>query len=186
LFFVIDLWNWIGFKLNIMMNLSSIDVLLLNVPSHCSSQIREIYIADVIHTLHAIWLSRNTLRFYLNKASLHAAKVRVHSLIGMSGNLSVGKSVTSYSSLVDSFSVSYHHRQIREVLSVKWKTPSTPWLKVNTDGSVIGINDACGGLFRDHLGSFLGAFTCNLGTCSLFTAKVHAFILALEYAAHHG
>ncbi|KEH22494.1 hypothetical protein MTR_7g451490 [Medicago truncatula] len=88
--------------------------------------------------------------------------------------------------LLDSFSVSSHRRQIREVLSVKWKAPSAPWLKVNTNGYVIGINDACGSLFRDHLDSFLGAFTCNLGTCSVFTAEVHAFILALEYAALHG
>jgi len=69
---------------------------------------------------------------------------------------------------------------------VKWKVPSAPWLKVNTDGSIIGNYGACGGLICDHLGSFLGAFTCNLRTCYVFTAEVHAFILPLEYAAQHG
>jgi len=110
----------------------------------------------------------------------------VHSLIGMSGNLFVGKCVASDFPLLDSLSVSHHHHQIREVLSVKWKAPSTPWLKVNIYSSIIGNHGVCGGLFRDHLGTFLGAFACNVGICSVFTAEVHAFILAMEYVAHHG
>ena len=130
-------------------------------------------------------MSQNTLRFSSNSASPHAAKVRVHSLIGMSGNLSVGKYVVSDSPILDSLLVSYHHRQIREGLSVNWKAPSAPWLKGNTDGSIIGNYGACGGLFRDHLGSFLDAFTSNLGTCSVFTPEVHAFILPLD-ATQHG
>jgi len=59
-------------------------------------------------------------------------------------------------------------------------------VKVNTDGSVVANHGACGGLFRDHLGTFLGAFTCNLGGCSVFEAEVSGYILALEYAAQHG
>ena len=49
-----------------------------------------------------------------------------------------------------------------------------------------GPYDACGGLFHDHLGTFLGAFTCNLGRCSVFDAEVSGYSLALEYAAQHG
>ena len=67
-----------------------------------------------------------------------------------------------------------------------WKPPSAPWVKVNTDGSIINNFGACGGLFRDHLGTFLGAFACNLGRCSVFEAKVSGYILAMEYAAQHG
>lgn len=39
---------------------------------------------------------------------------------------------------------------------------------VNTDGSVVGTHAACGGLSQDHLGTFLGAFACNLGIDSVF------------------
>jgi len=55
-------------------------------------------------------------------------------------------------------------------VAVCWKAPTAPWVKVNMDDSVSDSNGACGGLFRDHLGTFLGAFTCNLGQCSIFDA----------------
>jgi ribonuclease HI len=72
------------------------------------------------------------------------------------------------------------------VVSVSWKVPTAPWVKVNTDGFVIGNHGAGGGLFMDNLGTFHCAFTCNLGSCSVFTAEVHGFILALEYVAQRG
>jgi len=68
---------------------------------------------------------------------------------------------------------------------VRWKALSAPWLNVNTDDSVIGNHDACGGLFRDHLGTFLGAFTCNLGSSSVFHTEAHSFILAMKYAGQN-
>jgi len=110
----------------------------------------------------------------------------VHSLVGMSGNLSTGKCIGSDAPLLDSLLVTQHNHQIREVVSVGWKAPSAPWLKVNSNDSVIGNHGACGGLFRDHLGNFLGAFTCNLGISFVFTVEVHSFILAMEYAAQNG
>jgi ribonuclease HI len=51
---------------------------------------------------------------------------------------------------------------------------------------LIGSHAACGGLFRDHLGSLLGAFACNIGHSTVFYAEVYAFLLALEYADQHG
>ena len=69
---------------------------------------------------------------------------------------------------------------------MRWKVPSSRWLKVNIDDSVIGNHGACGRLFRDHLGTFLGAFTCNLGTTFVFTAEVYGFILAMEYPFQNG
>jgi len=74
--------------------------------------------------------------------------------------------------LLDLFRVPHHHRLIKEVVSVGWKAPTAPWVKVNTDGSICDTHGACGGLFRDHLGTFLGAFTCNMGSCSVFKAEV--------------
>lgn len=126
------------------------------------------------------------IQFSSNSITIHVVQVRVHSLIGMSGFLSTGKCIDSDAPLYDLFFVSHHNRQIREVVLVFWKAPSVPLLKVNTDGFVIGNHGACGGLFRDHLGTFLHAFTCNLGSCSIFTAEVHDFIRDMEYAAHNG
>jgi len=63
------------------------------------------------------------------------------------------------------------------------ETPTAPWLKVNTDGSVIGEHAAFGGLFRDHLDTFRGAFSCNVGLQSVYYSEVLAIILAIEFAA---
>jgi len=71
-----------------------------------------------------------------------------------------------FAKLLDAFSVSLHNHRIWDILLVCWKAPSAPWLKVNTHGSVIGTLAACGGLFRDHRGIFLGAFACNIGISS--------------------
>ena len=75
---------------------------------------------------------------------------------------------------------------MKEIIPVLWKAPTSPWLKVNTNGSVLEGHAACGSLFRDSRGSFLGAFVCNIGAASVFHSEVLAFILAIEHAAHHG
>ena len=67
-----------------------------------------------------------------------------------------------------------------------WKTPTAPWLKVNTNGSVIDGFAACGGLFRDNLGTFRGAFYRNVGAQFVFYAEVHGIISAIEFAARNG
>jgi len=79
-----------------------------------------------------------------------------------------------------------HYRTVKEIIPVVWKAPTSPWLKVNTDGSVIDGHAACGGLFWDSHGSFLGAFVCNIGVASVFHLEVLAFIPAMKHAANHG
>nr|ABE87589.2 RNA-directed DNA polymerase (Reverse transcriptase); Ribonuclease H; Endonuclease/exonuclease/phosphatase [Medicago truncatula] len=135
---------------------------------------------------HAVSFLRNAFRFQSQLQSIQSAKARIHSLIAMSGNVSTGKCLHSDSAILEEFSVSPRHRKYKDIILVLWKNPSPPLLKVNTDGSVVGGLAACGGLFRDSSGSFLGAFSCNIGLASVFHAETLAFILALEHAAHHG
>jgi len=139
-----------------------------------------------VHTLHTIWWARNSLRYSEVTPTLHLAKVRIHSFIAMSGNVSKGKCLPSDSVFLDSFAVSPHRRMVKDIVLVVWKPPTAPWLKDNTDGSVISGHAACGGLFRDHSGTFRGAFVCNIGTQFGFYAEVMAIIFAIEYAARHG
>ena len=184
--FAISLWNWLGSKLDYTIDKSSVLSLLSCILIACSSQVSDIFVAGIVHTLHIIWISRNSMRFSSDTVTLHASKVRLHSAIAMSGNLSTGECIPSDRPLLDSFSVSMHHRQMSDIIPVIWKVPSPPWLKVNIDGSVIGNHAACGGLFRDHLGSLLGAFTCNLDNDYVFNSEVMGFIIALEFAAQNG
>ena len=136
-----------------------------------------------MHTLHGIWLVRNSLRFNNQTISLHSTKVRLQAAISFSGNISTGKCIASDGYILDAFSVSPHNRRVSDLILVHWKAPSAPWIKVNTDDSVIGPHAACGGLFSDHRGSLLGAFTCNIGLSTVFYVEVYGFLLALEYAA---
>lgn len=91
-----------------------------------------------------MWWARNSIRFSLVTPSLHSAKVRIHSSIAMFGDASKGKCLSSDCPFLDSFAVSPHCRKIKEIILVLWKAPSSPWLKVNTDGSVLGGHAACG------------------------------------------
>jgi hypothetical protein len=184
--FANQLWDWIGMKLNCIIDRSTAGSLLSCRPARCSSQVSDIYIAAVLHTIHSIWWARNSLRFSDVVPTLHAAKVRIYSFIAMSGNVSKGFCIPSDSVLLDSFTVSPHCRMFRDIVPVLWKSPTAPWLKVNTDGSVIGGNAAYGGLFRDHRGTFRGAFAGNIGVQSVFYAEVLAIIIAIECAARNG
>ena len=106
----------------------------------------DIFLASMLHTLHTIWWARNSLQFSTVTPTLHSAKVRIHSLIAMSGNISKGKCLQSDLAFLDSFAVSPHCRRVKEIIMVLWRAPTAPWLKVNTDGSVVGGFAACGGL----------------------------------------
>ena len=184
--FATTIWNWIGIQLQFAFDCSSFEALLLSLPQNRSAQVRDIFVATAVHTLHSIWLARNSMHFSSTVPSLHAVQLRVQAATSMSGNLSVGKCVASDTALLDAFSISPHNRQFRDIILVSWKAPSAPWFKVNTDGSVVGSSGACGGLFRDHSGAFLGAYACNIGNSSVFFAEVYGYILAMEYAANHG
>ncbi|KEH34367.1 hypothetical protein MTR_3g465360 [Medicago truncatula] len=94
----------------------------------------------------------------------------------MFGNVSNGKCLPSDFAFLDSFAVSYHCHRVKDISTVFWKPSTAPWLKVNTDGSIIGGYAACGGMFKDHLGTFLGAFH----------AEILGFIYDIDYVAHNG
>ena len=149
--FADHLWEWISNKLSCSIDHSTADTLLDCRPYRCSSQVSDIYLVAVVHTLHTIWWARNSLRYSEVTPTLHSAKVRIHSFIAMSGNVSKGKCLPSDSVFLDSFAVSPHRCMVKDIVLVVWKPPTAPWLKVNTDGSVIGGHAACGGLFRVHL-----------------------------------
>jgi hypothetical protein len=144
--FSTSLWDWMGFKLNCVIDISSVASLLSFRPATCSSQVSDIFIAAILHTIHTIWWASNSLRFSAVTPTLHSSKVRIHSAIAMSGNISKGKCLNSDFAFLDSFTVSPHCRNVKEISMVLWKAPTSPWLKVNMDGSVIAGHAACGGV----------------------------------------
>jgi len=113
-------------------------------------------------------------------------QVRLHAAISMFGNLSGGHCLLSDLPILDAFNIDARHRNYKDIIEVFWKAPFPPWRKVNIDGLVVGNHAACGGLFRDHLGTFLGAFICNLGPDTVFSLEIQGYIFALDFAAQNG
>lgn len=66
-----------------------------------------------------------------------------------------------------------------------WKPQTHPYINVNTDGSLRNLSAACGGIFRDQTGAFMGGFSTNLGDYSVFEAEITGFIIAIEMAVTH-
>jgi len=118
-----QLWDWIGAKLNRVIDCSTLESLISCRPVRCSSQVSDIFLAAILHTLHTIWWARNSLRFTTVKPTLHSAKVRIHSFIAMSGNISKGKCVPSDLAFLDSFAVSPHCCRVKDIIMVLWKPP---------------------------------------------------------------
>ncbi|KAL8151748.1 hypothetical protein V2J09_021556 [Rumex salicifolius] len=59
-------------------------------------------------------------------------------------------------------------REGREVM-ISWRKPDQGWVKLNTDGAVVGGRATTGGVIRDGNGHWLGGFVHNIGSCSVPT-----------------
>jgi len=66
-----------------------------------------------------------------------------------------------------------------------WKPPTLPCIKVDTDESLQNSNAACGEIFRDQSGVFMGCLSASLGDYSLLKAEIMGFIIAMEIVARH-
>nr|KYP62996.1 Putative ribonuclease H protein At1g65750 family [Cajanus cajan] len=66
---------------------------------------------------------------------------------------------------------------------ISWTLPPTGAFKLNCDGAVVaGSGAACGGIIRDHHGSFVVAFSCKIGLCSVVQAELWAVYYGLKLA----
>jgi hypothetical protein len=142
-----------------------------------------VLVAAIVHTVHSIWLARNAVLFNASSVSLHATLAKISSMIAMSGGTSKGFCLLSDVVILENLFVSPFHRRVRDIIPVVWKAPTFPWVKANTDGSVRNLMSACGGIFRDSRGTFLGGFASNIGMVSIFEAEILGLIMAIEYAA---
>ncbi|CAN1149044.1 Putative ribonuclease H protein At1g65750 [Linum perenne] len=75
---------------------------------------------------------------------------------------------------------------VREDTDIAWEPGPFGWCTVNTDGAVMDTSRrtaaAAGGLVRNADGRCLGAFTANLGCCSITRAEMRGAIIGLQLA----
>lgn len=183
--FAVSVWRWLSVKLQCNISLLSFSSILDCIPPRCSSQVSDVFAAALVHTVHTILLARNAIRFSSLKTTLHNTFAKISTLVTMSGVISTGNCVIGDVDLLHSLLIPPSHRRVRDIVSVIWKPPTITWVKANTDGSVIGINSSCGGIFRDFTGAYLGGFSSNLGEGTVFEAELTGLMLAMEYAARH-
>jgi len=180
--FARTIWTWLGLKLKRSISLDSVAALLDCVPQRCSSQIRDVMVAAVVHTVYSIWLARNAIRFSSAKVSIHATFAKISSFLSMSSTISKGYCVASDVDILNNLFITPAYIRIRDIIPVVWKAPTFTWVKANTDGSVRNTMAACGGIFCDCRGTFLGGFASNIGGGSVFDAEILGLILAMEFA----
>jgi len=152
--FTVALWKWLGLKLNRLIPLDSIASLLACLPSQCSSQLWDVFVSAIVHTVHTIWLARNALRFGYETFSLHVAKAKIISMISSSGKVFTGNCISDDVTLLENFMIHPSYQCFREIISVVRKPPTFTWVKANTNGSIIASFASFGGIFLINEATF--------------------------------
>ncbi|XP_057775044.1 uncharacterized protein LOC130994024 [Salvia miltiorrhiza] len=123
-----------------------------------SSQISMLWKAGIINMIWAIWTERNSCIFDSKKfSSKHILQhVKVAFLENDMNFKHLGTMKNAWTDYVVLRNIGVKGRVAPppEFISVSWWPPITPWMKVNTDGSALGVPGeiASGGVFRDHWG----------------------------------
>ncbi len=78
-------------------------------------------------------------------------------------------------------------RSSREI-SISWQAPATGWISLNTDGAHRRSSgcSACGGVFRDTSGGWLGGFSMKLERCTAYRAELWGILIGLRQAWNRG
>ncbi|GLT96253.1 hypothetical protein SLE2022_138940 [Rubroshorea leprosula] len=119
----------------------------------------------------AIWMIWNQRNHFLYQGS----QVTVHALV----ELIVERAAEFWASQPASSSC-----KMKQPLLIAWDPPPPEWIKLNTDGSVIGnpVLGGCGGVFRDSQGQWVLGFTRNIGFTTALAAKLWAIKDGLQLA----
>lgn len=86
--------------------------------------------------------------------------------------------------IIKRLGVNCQQRRAPKVIEVNWHPPIIDCVKINTDGAWKSSSQkaGCGGVFRDHRGNFMGAYSSNLDIPSSIAAEVMAVIKAIQLA----
>jgi hypothetical protein len=173
---------WLGSLLNINFDCSTLSNLFMSLDASWSTFLNNIALAAVLHVIHSIWLARNGVRFNNAKITAHAAKMKILTLIKHNAQLAAVVSTAAEKQVLQKFFLEHRPAPPTTVKMVLWKTPSFGWIKANTDGSVTVGSAASGGLFRDYMANFRGAFVQKISGHYVLHSELTTLILAMEIA----
>jgi ribonuclease HI len=144
----------------------------------------------ILNIVNLIWISRNNLRFNDVKPSWNSVTSLIIAHVSLAGNqtvLSTGSSIVDFQ-ILKAFKVNNHPPRAPRIIEVIWHPPIIGWVKCNTDGSSSGNPgpSACGGVFRNFNGDFLGCFADSIGLANALKAELWGIIFAIEAAFDRG
>ncbi|KAK9922646.1 hypothetical protein M0R45_031101 [Rubus argutus] len=154
-----------------------------------SPQLKILWIASGLFSLMVIWKTRNKLCFENKEPSLMKVFCSIKAQIRfITPPLPGHASGVLDCSLLKAMGVVPVPKIRRVPCLVLWHPPFLPWLKLNTDGLAKGNPGpaACGDIFRDGLGCFIGGFCVNLGHQMTFFSELMAIIIGVEFSFHLG
>lgn len=188
--FATSLWSWLAVRLNLKVNHDSIASLLSLCDRSASTQLHDVRLASIVHVISTIWFCRNQARFNNRFVSFPLAISIASANISFSGNLCTGtmRSCTNELTVLRSLDIKGHAARAPRIIQVDWYPPLCTWVKCNTDGAARGQpgHASCGGIFRDHRASFLGAFAEYIGISSSFHTELFAAMMAITFAYRKG
>lgn len=155
----------------------------------CSlSPVENILLAAFLHVLHTIWISRNAVIFNSTNVSVHSAIAKVKTTISISASLCKVRvwHGSPGASILGDLNISPNFKTPHLIKFVCWHPPTHPWLKVNTDGSLVGNVATCGGIFRNALSVYMGSFSSKLQVTLVLHAELLGIIIAIEQAHTRG
>ncbi|XP_062020822.1 uncharacterized protein LOC133737235 [Rosa rugosa] len=154
-----------------------------------SPQLKNIWLASCLYALMAIWKARNKLRFEDKRPSL----MRIFSSLKVWLRFAAPYMPGYSNGLVDTqllvgLGIQPIPKNRVAPRLVLWHPPIFPWIKLNTDGLAKGNPGpaACGGVFRDTHGHYIGGYCQGLGHKSAFYAELMGVIIGIEYAFQYG
>jgi hypothetical protein len=188
--FAASLWKWLGDIIKIHINVNSIIDVLQVTNRGWSPQCKLVITSAILNIVNLIWISRNNLRFNDVKPSWNSVTSLIIAHVSLAGNqtvLSTGSSIVDFQ-ILKAFKVNNHPPRAPRIIEVIWHPPIIGWVKCNTDGSSSGNPgpSACGGVFRNFNGDFLGCFAVSIGLANVLKAELWGIIFAIEAAFDRG
>ncbi|XP_062028868.1 uncharacterized protein LOC133744853 [Rosa rugosa] len=189
--FAQHVWQWLTCCFGCSLPSSGSLLDLWNAFTHkaFSTQLKNLWLAGGLYVIMAIWKSRNKLRFENKKPSLMRVFRSIKAWLQFVAPHTPGDTNGVLDAqLLLALGVTPTAKTRKENRLVLWHPPISPWIKLNTDGLAKGNPGpaACGGVFRDCQGRFIGGFSTTLGHHNAFFSELMAVIIGVELAFQLG
>lgn len=171
----LSMWQWLSSKIGFGLDLSP-PISLIPTTSQISSQVMDVVLASVINVVWFLWQSKNNICFQ----SCHVSPISIqHNVLAAFREIFQRERCTlTCKSLI--YCIRLGSQVIPKSMFLLNKFLGKLHLLVglrliNTDGAAHGSSSvaACGDIFRDKKGHFLGGFVLHIGISNAFSAEVH-------------